>query len=114
MFLKVSGISAYVKPITPVYGSDTSFALGFLNRNNGTNVVEFVLRNLGLTNPRGYVVKDLWRARTVTKVGPDDRLRFDVPGTGAAMFRAELVKPNRWLESNRVLQMLNNRIPSDF
>uniref|UniRef100_A0A0K0DC56 Alpha-galactosidase n=1 Tax=Angiostrongylus cantonensis TaxID=6313 RepID=A0A0K0DC56_ANGCA len=34
----ISGVSAYVKPITPVYDGESSFALGFLNRNNKTNV----------------------------------------------------------------------------
>ncbi|KAK6017041.1 hypothetical protein OSTOST_17470 [Ostertagia ostertagi] len=51
----VSGVGAYVKPITPVYGSDTSFAIAVLNRNNRANDVEFKLRNLGLTNDRGYI-----------------------------------------------------------
>ncbi|VDM73387.1 unnamed protein product [Strongylus vulgaris] len=36
--VQVSGVGAYVKPITPVYDRDTSFALGFLNRNLKANV----------------------------------------------------------------------------
>uniref|UniRef100_A0A0N4YLG7 Alpha-galactosidase n=1 Tax=Nippostrongylus brasiliensis TaxID=27835 RepID=A0A0N4YLG7_NIPBR len=105
----VSGVSAYVKPITPVYGLETSFALGFLNRNNIKN-----LRNLGLANNRGYVLKDLWNARPPLTLQPDDHIRFAVPPTGAAMFRAELVKPSRSRDNYRFYDLISNRVPSDF
>ncbi|KAL6740959.1 hypothetical protein Aduo_014262 [Ancylostoma duodenale] len=110
----VSGVGAYVKPITPVYDGDTSFALGFLNRNNKANEVEFKLKNMGLVNPRGYVVKDLWNNSPAMQLYPDHALRIIVPSTGAAMFRAELIKPNRFVEKNQMLDLLTNRVPAGF
>ncbi|PIO75419.1 hypothetical protein TELCIR_02542 [Teladorsagia circumcincta] len=98
----------------PVYGSDTSFAIAVLNRNNRANDVEFKLRNLGLTNDRGYILKDLWSNAPMVNASPDDMIRFRVPATGAAMYRAELRKPNRWFENNRLREIFTNRVPSDF
>ncbi|PIO73377.1 alpha-galactosidase [Teladorsagia circumcincta] len=83
----VSGVSAYVKPITPVYGSDTSFAIAVLNRNNRANDVEFKLRNLGLTNDRGYILKDLWSNAPMVNASPDDMVRFRVPATVVGGYR---------------------------
>ncbi|KJH42828.1 hypothetical protein DICVIV_11178 [Dictyocaulus viviparus] len=110
----VSGISAYVKPITPLYGSESSFALGFLNRNNRTIDVKFKLKNLGLTSRSGYLVKDLWNPIPPIRLHQNDSLEIMVPATGAAMFRAVLVGPNRMLKENRVIGKLINRIPLDF
>ncbi|KAK5977781.1 Alpha-galactosidase [Trichostrongylus colubriformis] len=78
------------------------------------NEVEFKLRNLGLTNERGYILKDLWNNVPLMRASPDDMVRFQVPATGAAMYRAELKKPNRWLENNRLLEVLTNRVPIDY
>ncbi|KAK6061340.1 hypothetical protein COOONC_00993 [Cooperia oncophora] len=111
---EISGVGAYVKPIVPVYGTDTSFAIAILNRNNRANDVEFKLRNLGLTSERGYILKDLWSNAPTVKVSPDDTVRFQVPATGAAMYRAELRKPKRWLENNRFIEVLTNRVAYDF
>ncbi|VDM64157.1 unnamed protein product [Angiostrongylus costaricensis] len=110
----ISGVSAYVKPITPVYDGEFSFALGFLNRNNKKNDVQFTLKNLGLTNPRGYEVKDLWMPAPTLKLYPTDTIEIIVPGTGASMFRAELVKPNRWIANNRISEVFTNRVLMDF
>ncbi|CAJ0591777.1 unnamed protein product [Cylicocyclus nassatus] len=113
----VSGVGAYVKPIMPVYDRDTSFALGFLNRNLKPNEVEFKLRNMGLTNPRGYMVKDVWNHTPPMRLYPDHILRIVVPPTGAAMFRADLIAPSIWpFRSNRnqMLGVLNNRVPTSL
>ncbi|KHJ94674.1 hypothetical protein OESDEN_05396 [Oesophagostomum dentatum] len=107
----VSGVSAYVKPITPVYDRDTSFALGFLNRNIKANEVEFKLKNLGLDNQRGYLVKDLWNNSPPMQLYPDHVLRIIVPPTGAAMFRAELIKPNQYVGKKRMSGLFTNRVP---
>ncbi|PIO73376.1 hypothetical protein TELCIR_04655 [Teladorsagia circumcincta] len=89
----MSGISIYVKSITPVYAYDTSFAIAMLNRRNRTNAVQLRLRNLGLTNGRGYLLKNLWSNTPVITVYPSHTLRLRVPATGASMYRAELIKP---------------------
>ncbi|ETN78060.1 alpha-galactosidase [Necator americanus] len=110
----VSGVGAYVKPITPLYDTDTSFALGFLNRNTKPNEVEFKLRNMGLENPRGYMVKDLWNDMPTMKLFPDNILRIVVPPTSAALYRAELIRPKRWVEKNQMYEMLTNKVPTGF
>uniref|UniRef100_A0A1I7X840 alpha-galactosidase n=1 Tax=Heterorhabditis bacteriophora TaxID=37862 RepID=A0A1I7X840_HETBA len=86
-------IGVYVKPVTPVHGDYTSFAVGILNRNiNTTNSIEFILEDIGLTNSAGYEVKNLWTGQMLGIMKPSDVYKTVVPSTGADMFKATLIE----------------------
>lgn len=89
-------IGVYVKPVHPLIGDRSSFAVAILNRSEkNANAVEFTLEHIGLRNPAGYMVDDLWTGETIGHLKPKDKYRTTVPSTGAGMIKATLVEATR-------------------
>ena len=50
------------------------------------------LSEIGLTNPTGYFVQDLWSGQKLGVMKPDDVYSANVPPTGVNMFKATLAQ----------------------
>ncbi|KIH45067.1 hypothetical protein ANCDUO_24897 [Ancylostoma duodenale] len=92
LVLKSDNTSVYVKPVTPVQGNDTSFALGVINRHRTTNhTVEFTLDSVGMNHTAGYNVTDLWSGLYLGTFKPADTFNFTIPPTSAVMYKATIM-----------------------
>uniref|UniRef100_F1L2I1 Alpha-galactosidase n=1 Tax=Ascaris suum TaxID=6253 RepID=F1L2I1_ASCSU len=88
-----SDIGVYVKPMTPVdYENQRySYAVAILNRNRSRQMdVELVLSKIGLTNPGGYLIMDLWSGQQKGLLKPSDIYSTRVNPTGIDFFKATL------------------------
>jgi len=95
MIINTTTISVYVKAITPVDSvtKQTSFAVVFFNRQLTKQVTaQMSLRDMGLINPTGYFVRELWTDAHYGLMGPDDLFVAHVNPTGVVMIRADIVE----------------------
>jgi len=92
---KQKGIEIWARPIMPVYRAKYSYAIVFLNRRtDGTpSEVSVTLKELGLDNPAGYHIEDLYDDHVYGIVTPDRRFKVDVnPSGSVVMIRCDIVK----------------------
>jgi len=92
---KQKGIEIWARPIMPVYRAKYSYAIVFLNRRtDGTpSEVSVTLKELGLDNPAGYHIEDLYDEHVYGIVTPDRRFKVDVnPSGSVVMIRCDIVK----------------------
>jgi alpha-N-acetylgalactosaminidase len=92
---KQKGIEIWARPIMPVYRAKYSYAIVFLNRRtDGTpSEVSVTLKELGLDNPNGYHIEDLYDDHVYGVVTPDRRFKVDVnPSGSVVMIRCDIVK----------------------
>merc|ERR1712037_317898 len=92
---KQKGIEIWARPIMPVYRAKYSYAIVFLNRRtDGTpSEVSVTLKELGLDNPTGYHIEDLYDEHVYGVVTPDRRLKVDVnPSGSVVMIRCDIKK----------------------
>jgi len=88
-------IEIWARPIMPVYRSKYSYAIVFLNRRtDGTpSEVSVTLKELGLDNPSGYHIEDLYDNHVYGVVTPDRRFKVDVnPSGSVVIIRCDIVK----------------------
>uniref|UniRef100_A0A915PND5 Alpha-galactosidase n=1 Tax=Setaria digitata TaxID=48799 RepID=A0A915PND5_9BILA len=81
-------IGIYVKPVIPALPLEQrySYAVAVFNRNN----VRFMLWKIGLTNPDGYFIQDLWSGENKGLLKPNDLYTTNVNPTGIDFFKATL------------------------
>ncbi|RCN41463.1 alpha-galactosidase [Ancylostoma caninum] len=92
LMLNSENTGVYVKPVMPVQGNDTSFALGVINRHRTTNhTVKFTLNRVGMNHTAGYHVIDLWSGLDLGIFKPTDTFSFAIPPTGAGMYKATIM-----------------------
>ncbi|EPB71337.1 hypothetical protein ANCCEY_09555 [Ancylostoma ceylanicum] len=92
LVLNSENTGVYVKPVTPVQGNETSFALGVINRHRTTNhTVKFTLNRVGMNHTAGYRVIDLWSGLDLGVFKPTDTFSFTIPPTGAGMYKATIM-----------------------
>lgn len=92
---KQKGIEIWARPIMPVYRAKYSYAVVFLNRRtDGTpSEVSVTLKELGLDNPSGYHIQDLFDNHNYGTVTPDRRFKVDVnPSGSVVMIRCDITK----------------------
>ncbi|XP_067000153.2 alpha-N-acetylgalactosaminidase [Anabrus simplex] len=85
-----NNIEIWTRPITPMIGEEYSYAVAFVSyRTDGTpRAVEITLQEIGLTNPTGYVLQDLFSGDTSTDTNPSQTLRVRVNPTGVVFYKA--------------------------
>ncbi|KAE9551960.1 hypothetical protein FO519_004836 [Halicephalobus sp. NKZ332] len=92
MLINTSDIYVYVKPVTPVdqRTGQHSFAVAILNK--ALYPVEVTLKPsiLGLNNPAGYQLRDLWTGHDIGFFHSEDRIENKVPPTGVVFFKATI------------------------
>jgi len=78
----------------PVYRAKYSYAIVFLNRRtDGTpSEISVTLKELGLDNPSGYHIEDLYDDHVYGIVTPDRRFKVDVNPSGVVIIRCDIVK----------------------
>uniref|UniRef100_A0A914CHP7 Alpha galactosidase C-terminal beta sandwich domain-containing protein n=1 Tax=Acrobeloides nanus TaxID=290746 RepID=A0A914CHP7_9BILA len=75
--------------MTPVYNNNTfSYAIALLNRGYSAQMTSFVFNNLGLNNPKGYMVMDLWASQIKGTFKPSDTYTASVNATGVHFIKA--------------------------
>jgi len=92
---KQKGIEIWARPIMPVFRAKYSYAIVFLNRRtDGTpSEVSVTLKELGLDNPSGYHIQDLFDNHNYGTVTPDRRFKVDVnPSGSVVMIRCDITK----------------------
>merc|ERR1712141_655514 len=92
---KQKGIEIWARPIMPVYRAKYSYAIVFLNRRtDGTpSEISVTLKELGLDNPSGYHIEDLYDDHVYGIVTPDRRFKVDVnPSGSVVMIRCDIKK----------------------
>jgi len=92
---KQKGIEIWARPLMPVFRSKYSYSIVFLNRRtDGTpSEVSVTLKELGLDNPTGYHIEDLYDDHVYGVVTPDRRFKVDVnPSGSVVMIRCDIVK----------------------
>merc|ERR1719350_737479 len=87
----------------PVYRAKYSYAIVFLNRRtDGTpSEVSVTLKELGLDNPTGYHIEDLYDEHVYGVVTPDRRFKVDVnPSGSVVMIRCDIKKGKQPLQQS--------------
>uniref|UniRef100_A0A914WD53 Alpha-galactosidase n=1 Tax=Plectus sambesii TaxID=2011161 RepID=A0A914WD53_9BILA len=93
MIFNNSDFAVYLKPITPVDTDKNlySYAVVFFNRNTDrSSVVSIMYGQLGLNNPLGYFVQDLWENQYLGLKRSVDVYVATIPPTGVKMIKATL------------------------
>lgn len=100
---KADGIEIWARPITPVAGDFYSYSIAFLNRRtDGTpSQVKVRILELGLSNPGGYDVTDLYSGESYGVLSPAHSLSVQVNPTGIVILRANAI-PQRFTDVNHL------------
>ncbi|XP_050441330.1 alpha-N-acetylgalactosaminidase-like [Adelges cooleyi] len=89
------GIDIWAKPIEPIDEEYYSYALAFVNRRTmGTPFVyEISLKNLGLTNPKGYIIMNLYTKDDTVKhiLKPSSQIKVLTNPSGVVFLKANVV-----------------------
>ncbi|CAG9128729.1 hypothetical protein JYU34_010077 [Plutella xylostella] len=88
---KHRGIEIWSRPILPIQGQYYSYAVAFVNRRtDGTpSDVAVTLRELGLNNPSGYGVEDLYEDVDYGVLTPQTKIKVKVNPSGVVILRAD-------------------------
>ncbi|XP_046970872.1 alpha-N-acetylgalactosaminidase [Vanessa cardui] len=88
---KHRGIEIWSRPILPIHGQHYSYAVAFVNRRtDGTpSDVAVTLRELGLNNPAGYRVEDLYEDVDYGVLSPQTKIKVKVNPSGVVILRAD-------------------------
>ncbi|XP_045453430.1 alpha-N-acetylgalactosaminidase [Melitaea cinxia] len=88
---KHRGIEIWSRPILPIHGQYYSYAVAFVNRRtDGTpSDVAVTLRELGLNNPSGYRVEDLYEDVDYGVLSPQTKIKVKVNPSGVVILRAD-------------------------
>ncbi|UMM34725.1 hypothetical protein L5515_007673 [Caenorhabditis briggsae] len=97
LVLNRTDIGTYVKQISPSKGDKKSYAFALLNRNEkkGYQNVEIQLSTLGLTDPSGYFVHDIWSHVDLGLLRPGDSINVNIAPAGSSFFRADVASLHR-------------------
>ncbi|ETN82570.1 hypothetical protein NECAME_17670, partial [Necator americanus] len=88
---KSESIGVYLKPIIPVQGDKTSYALAVVNKNLlEVKKVEFALKSLSIPSDRLYHVWDLWTSEDHGAVDSSYVFKFELRPTSAVMLKLTL------------------------
>jgi len=90
-----TNVGIYVKPVTPIDTAQDlySYAVVLFNRNTKLSATASVqLSEIGLTNPTGYFVQDLWSGQKLGLMKPSDWYLTSIPPTGVSMIKATLAQ----------------------
>jgi len=111
---KRRGIEIWERPITPVVGSDFSYAMVFLNRRtDGTPVkITASLSALGLDQQLGYLVEDLYSNKDYGILLPESKIKVNVNPTGCVILKFTLASSLIAHPSNHQDQYY--QLPSNF
>ncbi|XP_026496123.1 alpha-N-acetylgalactosaminidase [Vanessa tameamea] len=92
---KHRGIEIWSRPILPIHGQHYSYAVAFVNRRtDGTpSDVAVTLRELGLNNPAGYRVEDLYEDVDYGVLSPQTKIKVKVNPSGVVILRADAQPP---------------------
>ncbi|XP_060806153.1 alpha-N-acetylgalactosaminidase isoform X2 [Amyelois transitella] len=92
---KHRGIEIWSRPILPIQGQYYSYAVAFVNRRtDGTpSDVAVTLRELGLNNPAGYRVEDLYEDVDYGVLSPQTKIKVKVNPSGVVILRADSQPP---------------------
>lgn len=107
---KEQGIEIWARPVLPTSQSYYSYAIAFLNRRtDGTpSEVAVSLKDLGLTFPGGYHIKDLYENQDYGVVSPDTIFKANVNPTGVVMVRADVARSRSRSKAARNLGRFQN------
>lgn len=99
---KKKSIEIWSRPVLPVIGSHFSYAIVFFNRRvDGTpSQVSITIKELGMTNPAGYHVEDLFASQSYGILFAADRLKVDVNPSGVVMVRCRVAKSRQLNRAN--------------
>ncbi|KAH9643714.1 hypothetical protein HF086_001824 [Spodoptera exigua] len=88
---KHRGIEIWSRPILPIQSQYYSYAVAFVNRRtDGTpSDVAVTLRELGLNNPAGYRVEDLYEDVDYGVLSPQTKIKVKVNPSGVVILRAD-------------------------
>ncbi|XP_072945315.1 alpha-N-acetylgalactosaminidase isoform X2 [Epargyreus clarus] len=88
---KHRGIEIWSRPIVPIQAAYYSYAVAFVNRRtDGTpSDVAVTLRELGLNNPAGYRVEDLYEDVDYGVLSPQTKIKVKVNPSGVVILRAD-------------------------
>ncbi|XP_059479744.1 alpha-N-acetylgalactosaminidase-like [Neocloeon triangulifer] len=89
----VSKIEIWTRKITPVEGDQYSFAIAVASRRDDGYPyrIQVPLKDIGLTNPAGYMVQDLYGDETETLLVPESLIDVRVNPSGTVFWRANIV-----------------------
>ncbi|XP_050525606.1 alpha-N-acetylgalactosaminidase-like isoform X4 [Daktulosphaira vitifoliae] len=100
---KDQGIEVWVRPVEPKSEKYYSYAIAFVNRRTeGTPYLYSTsLRDLGLINPEGYIIKNLYSNHTVSKfLEPNSLIKVLTNPTGVVFLKASLVSDQEAMSSS--------------
>ncbi|RXG73716.1 Alpha-N-acetylgalactosaminidase [Armadillidium vulgare] len=108
---KENGIEIWARPISPVEGEFYSYAIVFFNRRtDGTpSEVSVTLEELGLTEPGGYDITDLFDGVNYGVVLPSKRFTVDVNPSGVVLVRCEVMAAKR-KQRGSILKGVNGNV----
>ncbi|XP_050673120.1 alpha-N-acetylgalactosaminidase isoform X1 [Leptidea sinapis] len=93
---KHRGIEIWSRPVLPIQGQYYSYAVAFVNRRtDGTpSDVAVTLRELGLNNPSGYRVEDLYEDVDYGVLSPQTKIKVKVNPSGSVVILRADAQPS--------------------
>lgn len=81
-------VSIYLKPVTPIVNGNYSYAIALVNMNDEkTEKVHLTFESLGLTNEKGYHLRNLWTGEDLGRVLPTNELNVELRPTSAILIK---------------------------
>jgi hypothetical protein len=93
LIVNTTDVYVYAKRVTPVDPSnhEHSWAIAVLNKANFTVGVSIKASILGMTNPSGYKLRDLWAHKNIGFLkGSEAKIDAKVPATGVTFYKATI------------------------